>query len=235
VPFPSRCGPATRKPGMRDPGNTDSPQAPRYLRAYRRRAVRTTCASVAAGDSRDWSRQASLVVVHALFRHVTAGREPHDPVWTTKRHAALSTGLPSASSDPSVYAPIYRVIPTLPGQGRRELPPLASSSASRRRTEINFRMPKEDVMTCPAAIIRHYKSREQVRGYLASRGFQRTLEGWRNSRWIGRVSRDDGGFWVELWPPIWYFAVSTAAAARSHYRSSSSSCYNFCRMRTAAC
>jgi hypothetical protein len=32
-------------------------------------------------------------------------------------------------------------------------------------------------------------------------GFQRTLEGWRNGRWIGRVSRDDGGFWVEVWLP----------------------------------
>ena len=56
-------------------------------------------------------------------------------------------------------------------------------------------------MTCPAAIIRRYKTRDQVRGYLASRGFQRTLEGWRNGRWIGRVSRDDGGFWVEVWLP----------------------------------
>jgi hypothetical protein len=62
-------------------------------------------------------------------------------------------------------------------------------------------MPKEDVMTCPAAIIRRYKTREQVRGYLASRGFQRTLEGWRNGRWIGRVRRDDGGFWVDVWLP----------------------------------
>ena len=43
-------------------------------------------------------------------------------------------------------------------------------------------------MTCPAAIIRRCKTREQVRGYLASRGFQRTLEGWRNDRWIGRVA-----------------------------------------------
>ena len=29
--------------------------------------------------------------------------------------------------------------------------------------------------------------REQVRGYLVSRGFRRTLEGWRNGRWLGRV------------------------------------------------
>jgi hypothetical protein len=42
------------------------------------------------------------------------------------------------------------------------------------------------------------KTREQVRGYLASRGFQCPLEGWRNGRWIGRISRDDGGFWVEV-------------------------------------
>jgi len=54
-------------------------------------------------------------------------------------------------------------------------------------------------MTCPAAITRRYGTREQVREYLASRGFRRTLEGWGNGRWIGRVSRDDGGFWVEIW------------------------------------
>ena len=56
-------------------------------------------------------------------------------------------------------------------------------------------------MTFPAAIIRRYKTREQVRGYLASRGLKRTLEGWRNGRRIGRVNRDDGGFWVEVWLP----------------------------------
>jgi hypothetical protein len=56
-------------------------------------------------------------------------------------------------------------------------------------------------MTCLAAIARRYETREQVREYLASRGFQRTLEGWRDGRRIGRVSRDDGGFWVEVWLP----------------------------------
>ena len=56
-------------------------------------------------------------------------------------------------------------------------------------------------MTGPAAITRRCKTREQVRGYPVSRGFQRTPEGWRNGRWIGRVSRDDGGFWVEVWLP----------------------------------
>jgi hypothetical protein len=56
-------------------------------------------------------------------------------------------------------------------------------------------------MTCPAVISRHYEAREQAWGYLASRGFRRILEGWRNGRWIGRVSRDDGGFWVEVWLP----------------------------------
>jgi hypothetical protein len=55
-----------------------------------------------------------------------------------------------------------------------------------------------------AMLIRRYKTREQARGYLASRGFQRILEGWRNGRWIGQVSRDDGGFWVEVWPPTAY-------------------------------
>jgi hypothetical protein len=62
-------------------------------------------------------------------------------------------------------------------------------------------MQKENGMTCPAAIVRRYKTREQVRGYLASRVFQHTLEDWRNGRWIGRVSRHDGGFWVDVWPP----------------------------------
>jgi hypothetical protein len=52
-----------------------------------------------------------------------------------------------------------------------------------------------------SAIIRRYKTRKQVRRYLAARGFQRTLEGWRNGRWIGRASCDDGGFWVEVWLP----------------------------------
>jgi hypothetical protein len=49
-------------------------------------------------------------------------------------------------------------------------------------------------MTCSAAIIRRYKTREQVREFLGSRGYQRTLEGWWNGRWIGRVSRDGSGF-----------------------------------------
>jgi hypothetical protein len=56
-------------------------------------------------------------------------------------------------------------------------------------------------MTCPAAITRRYDTCAQAREYLASRGFQRTLEGWRNGRWIGRVGRGDGGFWVEVWLP----------------------------------
>jgi hypothetical protein len=56
-------------------------------------------------------------------------------------------------------------------------------------------------MTYPGPIIRRYKTRERVREYLASRGFQRTLERWRNGRWNGRVSRDDGGFWGEVWLP----------------------------------
>ena len=37
-------------------------------------------------------------------------------------------------------------------------------------------------MTCPAAIIRRYETRAQIREYLASRGCQRSLEGWRNGR-----------------------------------------------------
>ena len=53
-------------------------------------------------------------------------------------------------------------------------------------------------MTCPAAISCRNNAREQVRGYLASRRFQRTLDGWRNGRWIGRVSRDDDRFWVNV-------------------------------------
>ena len=56
-------------------------------------------------------------------------------------------------------------------------------------------------MTCPAAISRRYETRAQVRGYLASRGSRHTLEGWRNGRWIGRISRDAGGFWVDVWLP----------------------------------
>jgi hypothetical protein len=54
-------------------------------------------------------------------------------------------------------------------------------------------------MTCPAAIIRRYKTCEQVRGCLASRGSLSNLEGWRT--WIARFSRDDGAFWVEVWLP----------------------------------
>jgi hypothetical protein len=60
---------------------------------------------------------------------------------------------------------------------------------------------KEDGMTCPAAINRRYETDGQVREYLASRGFRRTPEGWRNGRWIGRVSSDDRGFRVEVWLP----------------------------------
>ena len=59
----------------------------------------------------------------------------------------------------------------------------------------------EDGMTCPAAITRRYGTGEQVREYLALRGFRRTLDEWRNGRWVGRISRDDGGFWVEIWLP----------------------------------
>jgi hypothetical protein len=56
-------------------------------------------------------------------------------------------------------------------------------------------------MTCPAVISRHYEAREQAWDYLASRGFRRIPEGWRNGRWIARVGRDDHGFWVEVWLP----------------------------------
>jgi hypothetical protein len=56
-------------------------------------------------------------------------------------------------------------------------------------------------MPCPASIIRRYETRVQVREYLASRGFQHTREGWRNGRWIERVSPNDRGFWVEIWLP----------------------------------
>src|SRR5579862_950142 len=66
----------------------------------------------------------------------------HNPIWTTQRHATLRTSQPSASSDSAVAIPIYRVIPTLPGQGGRELPPLALGSASLRLTETNCRMRK---------------------------------------------------------------------------------------------
>jgi hypothetical protein len=49
-------------------------------------------------------------------------------------------------------------------------------------------------MTRPAAITRRYKTREQVQGYRASQKFRCILEEWRDGRWIGRVSRDDGVF-----------------------------------------
>jgi hypothetical protein len=46
------------------------------------------------------------------------------------------------------------------------------------------------------------KACDQGREYLASRGCQRTLDGWRNGRRIGRVSGDEGGFfWAEVCPP----------------------------------
>jgi hypothetical protein len=55
-------------------------------------------------------------------------------------------------------------------------------------------------VTRPAAIIRRYKARAQGREYPTSRGCQRTREGWWNGRWIGRVSRDDSGFRLEVQP-----------------------------------
>jgi hypothetical protein len=54
-------------------------------------------------------------------------------------------------------------------------------------------------MTCPAAISRRYETRDQAWGYLASRGFLCSLAGWRNGRWMARVSRDCSGFRVEVW------------------------------------
>jgi len=56
-------------------------------------------------------------------------------------------------------------------------------------------------MTCPAAISRRYETRDQVRAYLASRGFSPSLDAWRNGRWIARAGRDTDGFWVEIWLP----------------------------------
>jgi hypothetical protein len=68
-------------------------------------------------------------------------------------------------------------------------------------------------MACSAAIIRRYKTREQ--GFLASRGFQRTLEGWRNARWIGHVSRDGG---VNLDLPRWQESSPEEALLDTHGR-----------------
>jgi hypothetical protein len=55
-------------------------------------------------------------------------------------------------------------------------------------------------MTRPAAIVRRYETRTQVGEYPSVRGVQCTPEGWRNGRWFRRDSRDDGGFWVTVWP-----------------------------------
>ena len=56
-------------------------------------------------------------------------------------------------------------------------------------------------MTCPAAIHRHYQTRAEAWGYLASRGFRCCPEGWRNGRWVARVSRDRHEIFVEVWLP----------------------------------
>jgi RNA polymerase sigma-70 factor, ECF subfamily len=57
-----------------------------------------------------------------------------------QRHAALGTGQRPDSSSRAFCVPIYRVIPILPGQGRREPLPLAPGSALHRRTKTHCRM-----------------------------------------------------------------------------------------------
>jgi hypothetical protein len=54
-------------------------------------------------------------------------------------------------------------------------------------------------MACPAKINRRYQTRDEARGYLASRGFSCGLMGWRNGRWMARIGRDGGGFNLEVW------------------------------------
>jgi hypothetical protein len=60
---------------------------------------------------------------------------------------------------------------------------------------------QEGAMTCPATISRRYGTRDAAWGYLASRGFSCSLEGWRNGRWMARVARDRSGFVVDVWLP----------------------------------
>jgi len=54
-------------------------------------------------------------------------------------------------------------------------------------------------VSCAAKIDRRFQTREDARGYLASRGFSCGLEGWRNGRWTARIGRDGSGFRVEVW------------------------------------
>ena len=56
-------------------------------------------------------------------------------------------------------------------------------------------------MTYPPVINHRYLTREQAWGYLASRGFTCGPQGWRNGRWMARVSRDHHAFCLEVWLP----------------------------------
>jgi hypothetical protein len=165
-----------------------------------------------------WELPSSLDVVLALFRHVTAGKEPHDPIWTTKCHAALRARRTTPPHPARVPVALHRSavcqqrprglyadLPRHTDFARTRQTRAVTSGVKQRAASANGnKLPnaqKEDGMTCPAAITRRYETDGQVREYLASRGFRRTPEGWRNGRWIGRVSSDDRGFRVEVWLP----------------------------------
>lgn len=57
-------------------------------------------------------------------------------------------------------------------------------------------------MRYSAEIIRHYPHHDQAVGYLASRGFSRVAEGWRNGRWIAHLDRAGTETRVRVWLPI---------------------------------
>lgn len=57
-------------------------------------------------------------------------------------------------------------------------------------------------MTYPPEIIRHYPRHEDATGYLASRGFSRASEGWRNGRWMAHLDREGTEIRVRVWLPF---------------------------------
>jgi hypothetical protein len=54
-------------------------------------------------------------------------------------------------------------------------------------------------MTCSTEISRHYPTREEAYGYLASLGFLFLPNGWENGRWAATIEQVNRQYIIKVW------------------------------------